>query len=240
MDKTYFDGTAFEDLGIVVERVHDELPEMQVSSVDRPGLHGAGVVSMKLGEREIVLECRALEGKWQDFDDLMVRLYKLIVTKDERKLQLRNRPGQYYMAHYTSYSEGDRVGYTGVGGFELTFTASDPCRFGENRSVVVRSSDGTVRFGIGGTDRCDMRISAQNAIRDGSVWTMELNGKPFKIPLQAGSHAIEIDCTLHTVKVDGEMGGVTLDTDWPSMDPGRWRASVSSGTATMSWTQRYR
>jgi hypothetical protein len=240
MEKTYFDGTAFEDMGIVVERVRDELPESNAVTVDRPGSHGTGVVSLKLAEREIVLECRAFEKAWQGFDDLMSAVAALVVTPDERKLQPRNRHGQYYMAHYTSIAEGDRVGLTGIGGFELTFTASDPCRFGEERSLVVRPSDGTVRFEVGGTDRADMSVSVKGAVRSGETWQLMLNGNPIKVPLASGSHDISIDFTGHKVEVDGEPSGVTLDTDWPRIEPGRWRASVPTGTATVSWTQRYR
>lgn len=244
MEKTYFDGRSFEDLGIVVERVHDPLPDMREDMEANPGRHGSRVNGLTLGPREITLECRYLGDRWADFDALMDDVAAWLVTGDDRPLVLRTHPSQRYLAHYKSMVEGDRVGGTGIGGFEVTFTASDPIRYGEERAYVVKGS-GTGVFDVGGTERPDMLVSVSKAKRSLSTlaWGMSVNGKDVRVPLPNSSfHSIELDCLNKVVRVDGSLSGLTLDCDWPDFEPGRWRCSVTegSGTVTFSWKQRYR
>jgi predicted phage tail component-like protein len=236
---TYWDGTSFESKGIVVERVHDELPEMREEMEAYPGRHGSHVSSLTLGPREIRLECRAFCGTWNEFDALMTELSEWLVTMDERELVLRTHPTQPYMAHYNSITEGDRQG--GIGGFEVTFTAADPLRLGEERAFVI--TDTSQRsFEIGGTDRADMTIVIANASRDSNgCLTITANGKALSVPLPYESgNRVELDCVHHRAKVNGSSSGITLSSVWPDFMPGRWTMRVSSGTATLSWTQRYR
>ena len=238
MEKTYFDGTSFESMGIVVERVHDDLPEMREEMEANPGAHGSRVNSLTLAPRTITLECRAFGEKWSDFDALKDALAAWLVTTDDRRLALRNHPGQHYLAHYQSIAEGDRRGGTGIGGFEVTFTASDPIRYGESRAYVLKPGSYQT-FEVGGTERCDMSVTVRGT--SGTTLTLNAGSQTLKVQLPSSSqHTVSLDCTTHVVRVDGKVSGVTLDSDWPDLSPGRWRVMVSSGTATFSWTQRYR
>ena len=157
--KTYFDGVSFESYGIVVERVHDPIPEMREDLQDRIGRHGSYLNSLTMSPRTITLECRYFGDRWQDFDDMMDDLAAWLITDDDRRMSLRTNPDQYYLAHFVSYEEGDREGGRGIGGFTLTFTATDPLRYGEERVMVI--TDGTID--IGGTDAADMRITLLGA-----------------------------------------------------------------------------
>lgn len=239
MEKSYFDGVAFEDMGIVVERIHDDLPEMRDGLEQLVGHHGSRPTSLTLAPREITLECRALRDGWSDFDALKDAMAPWLVTGDERSLALRNHPGQRYMAHYSSLTEGDRIGGTGIGGFELSFVASDPVRYGESMSRVASRS---ASFDVGGTHAADVRIEVRNARGDGGTFALSMNGVTVAVPLGGGSaHAVSLDLVSRTCRVDGGASGITLDSRWPVVTPGRWVAEVArgSGTATISWTQRY-
>lgn len=242
MDKSYFNGKAFEDMGITVERIHDDLPAMRENVTERSGRHGSTVNSLTLGPREITLECRAFEDRWADYDSLMDTISAWLVTSSDKKLQLRNHPGQYYMAHYVSVTESERIGETGIGGFELAFTATDPVRFGEDRSYVLSGTD-QAQITIGGTDSCDMRIEVRGATKDSSnTWAMKLAGTTMTVPLSAmGTHSITLDCANRAVKVDDKASCLTLGSNWPTLTPGKKtvQITVGSGTATLSWKQRY-
>jgi len=246
MEKTYFDGRAFEDMGLVVERVHDPIPDMREETQARPDGHGVFLDELAMNPREITLECRYFGDEWQDFDDMMDELAAWLITEDERPLVLRTRAGQHYMAHFSSYSEGDREGGSGIGGFELTFVASDPVRYGEGRSLVTSSS---IPMRVGGTERADMTITCKNVRKgSGDMFGIRLRSDEhgsflMKVAVKSGgTHEVTFDVATRSVLLDGAASGLTLDSDWPDVRPGKWIASVEvgSGTATLSWTQRYR
>lgn len=242
MEKTYFDGVSFESRGITVERVKDPIPEMREELEAKPNGHGSYLNSLTMSPREITLECRYFGDRWQDFDDMMDDLAAWLITEDDRPMSLRNNPGQHYMAHFLSFEEGDREGGSGIGGFTLTFTASDPLRHGEERAHVVRS-DEPQTFEVGGTDRADLTVTVMNTSGSRLTASFSTSGSDYAIDVampDPSPHVVTLDCANHVCRVDGGQWGVSLDSDWPDFQPGRWRVSVSSGTATLSWTQRYR
>lgn len=242
MIKTYFDGRSFESLDIVVERVHDDPAEMREEMTQKPWKHGSFVNGLSLNTKEIILECRYLGDKWQSFEELKDAIADWLITDEDRQLMLRTHPDQYYLAHYLSFSEGERKGGTGIGGFEITFTASDPIRYGEQRSYVTGSQSDDY-FEVAGNERAHMVITVRNAIASGGIWSLKCNDTTLSIDMgNSSSSTIILDCVNRVVKVNGVIRGVTLDSKWPTFEPGRWycRVTRGSGTATFSWTQRYR
>lgn len=249
LEKTYFDGVSFESYGIVVERVHDPIPDMREDMEQKPIGHGSYFNRLSLDSREITLECRYFGDRWQDFDDMMDELARWLVTEDERELALRSNPGQVYLAHFKSYEEGEREGGKGIGGFELVFTASDPLRYGERR-VAITSAVGK-RFEVGGTDEADLTVDIRNgrgvAVDDGVIMSLEFSGPDDTYSMSillndTSAHEVNIDCVNHVVRADGEVTGLTLMSKWPVLKPGVWDVQFTngSGVATLSWIQRYR
>ena len=241
---TTFDDTSFESQGVIVERIHEDLPEMREEMEALPGRHGSRVLSLSIAPREIRLECRLMLDRWQDFDDAMADMARWLVTSDDRRLCLRTHPDQYYLAHYKSMVEGERIGGTGIGAFEVTFTAADPMRYGEVRSLVVTEQEWK-RFDVGGTEVPDATIEVRNARRPGPAgkFGMTIANDQFWVSLPDDSaHSLSIDLTARTILLDGKAAGMTLDSNWPTLRPGRAIARVSEGrgTATISWIQRYR
>lgn len=237
-----FDGRSFESMGIVIERVHDDLPSVSEETESRVGADGNRILNLSLAPKEITLECRAFEGRWQDFEELKDALASWLLTNDERTLTLRTHPGQRYKAHYSSFTEGERKGGTGIGGFEITFVASDPIRYGESRALVVKSG-GSGTLTIAGTRNADMVITTNAASRDSNgVWGMTVDGKRMLVPISSsGQKPVRIDCVSHTVTVAGQSAMLTLQSDWPRFNPGSHRVTMTNGTgaATFSWVQRY-
>jgi hypothetical protein len=90
-----------------------------------------------------------------------------------------------------------------------------------------------------------MVITVNGARRDSSTktWGITINETVVRVALpNSAQHSITLDCMEHSVTIDGSQSGLTLDSDWPTFDPGRFRCMIhqGSGTATFSWTQRYR
>ena len=235
--KTYFDGVSFESYGIVVERVHDPIPEMREDLQERIGRHGSYLNSLTMSPRTITLECRYFGDRWQDFDDMMDELAAWLITDDDRKMYLRTNPDQYYLAHFVSYEEGDREGGRGIGGFTLTFTATDPIRYGEERVMVI-GTDGTID--IGGTDAADMKITLLSASELEMAFYPSGSSGAYFLRAPKASQDITVDCVNHVVRSQGYVIGVTLDSQWPKFTPGKWRIFSRSGTTTLTWIQRYR
>lgn len=251
-DGTSFDGNLFSDLNIVVERITDPLPDMRENLVENNGRHGSSVRSLHMSPRNISLECRLFTGRvtvqnenghmsdWYDYDGVLQDLGEFLYTPDDRRLVLRNHPGQYYMAHFTSMDEGDRDDQSA--GFTLNFTASDPLRYEENeRSLVVESST-AMDFEVGGTDESKLTMEMRNC--SGSVG-IRLSGYAgssgdYMIRAIKSGSMVSFDCVNHIVRVDGSVSGITLDSKWPILTPGRWTARPSGGKLTMNWRQSYR
>lgn len=238
---TTFGDVSLDGLGIVVERVHDELSEMVIESWDGSGVDGSRLLGSRLPEREIVLECRAFCDTWEDFDILVSNLIAYMADGVERPLSVRTRSGEYYLAHFVGYDEGDREGGNGIGAFTLTFVASNPMRYAGDRSVSV-SSENSATLLVGGNRPTRPRISAAEAeAGESGLWTLLFgDAVNLSVALESETHEVSIDCDRRVVTVDGATSMITLDSDWPVLSPGAHTVSMTSGTgdAVVSWTER--
>lgn len=238
---TKFGDVCLEELGIVVEYVHDDPPEARVDTTEVPGMDGVMATGSTLAERTITLDCRAFESEWGDFDSLMERL-ALLVGKC-RELEVRSHPGEAYTAYLTSIAEGEREGGRGIGSFTMTFMAPDPTRRGRVRRASVQPGEG-VHVVIGGTCVTNASVSVSGAVRDPEslVWGMRFDEDEFvHVALSSDTpRDIEIDCEERTVSVDGENVMLTLDSDWIWLEPGIHTARMDQGTgdAVITWTER--
>ena len=168
----------------------------------------------------------------------------MLYTRDERELALRSHFGEHYMAHLSGMVEGDREGGVGIGAITLTFTASDPIRFGSVHEVTVPSG-GTVEIDIAGTYPASMSLETQTATRSLSsgVWGIRFDeGHPLHVKLPTGQQsAVSIDCRDASVAINGVTGMITLDSHWPELTPGSHvvRMDQGTGNATMRWQERW-
>ena len=243
MRKTSFGSTCLEDLGIVVERVHDEIGSLEDDMQDISNGDGSIYKCVYVPSRTITLDCRAFEDTWADFDSLISSLVNaFLISREEQQLRVRTRNG-YYMAHFTGYAEGDREGGIGVGAFELTFVASDPYLLAdEETSVSIGTS--TSSFVIGGGGPVRVRISCDNARRaavtkDWGVMVDNYIDTILPVPVSTAS-SIVIDSETRTATVNGESAMLTLQSNWLELPPGEHLARVSdgSGNATLKWRER--
>lgn len=248
MEKPYgisssFGNYCFEDNDIIVEYIHDDLPEIREDMVEIVGGNGSVLRSLHLGPRTITLDCRAFKEKWHDFDELKDELAAVLLCGTEKVLSLRNHFGEWYMAHFTGFSEGDREGGTGIGGFTLTFVASDPIRYGRIREATIPES-GRLEFDVTGTYRTDISVTCPNAKRSESskVWGLRFDdGDRLHVPIPSAMISkVEIGSNSRAVRVNGKVSMITLDSDWPVLEAGTHEVRLEQGTGdvTIRWQER--
>lgn len=241
--KTIVGDLCLEDMGIVVERVHDDPPAARPETVDVPGLDGHAVRAVGYEPRSITLECRVFGERWRDFDRAIDEIAAHAMNHGTVELSVRTHPGETYEAYLTSISQGDRIGGTGIGYMELAFTAPDPYRRGRRHMATVPSG-GSVRFHVGGTAPAQVNIEASSAVRSSgsTVWGIRFDeGEFVHVPTgSASARRVDVDCAKRTVRVGNGTGMLTLDSDWPELAPGTHVARMDEGTgaATLIWTER--
>lgn len=243
LSKTICGDLVLEDMGIVVERVHDDPPTARAETVNVPGRDGTLLREITYEPRTITLECRAFEHRWEDFETLRDVLVTYLMTHEEMRLVVRTHPDEYYMAYLNSMSEGDRIGGTGIGYFELEFVASSPWRYGEARSVTIPSG-GSATFLVNGNLPAKASVVANAAVRSSgsTVWGVRFDEGDFVhiATGSASSRKVEIDGAKRTAKIAGATSMVTLDSDWPVLAPGSHTVRMDEGTgvATLTWQER--
>ena len=242
--RTLVGDLCLEDMGIVVERVHDDPPEARPNTIDVPGRDGEVLRELTYGPRDITLECRVFAPKWSDFDRVIDEISAALMDGQEHLLSVRTHPGEHYMAYLSSVMQDERIGGTGIGYLELAFVASDPWRYGREGSVTVPSG-GAATFLVGGTAPAKVSVRTSYAVRSSgsSVWGVRFDEGDFMhVALPSiSSRRVEIDADDRTVKVANATDMITLDASWPKLEPGTHVARMDQGTgaATLTWIERY-
>lgn len=243
LSQTVCGDLVLEDMGIVVERVHDDPPTARADTIDVPGRDGTVLRGITYEPRTITLECRLFERTWEDFETLRDVLVTYLMTHGEMQLILRTHPDEYYMAHFNSMTEGDRVGGTGIGYLELEFTANSPWRYGDVRSVTIPSG-GSATFLVNGNLPATASVTSAAAYRDNSstVWGVRFDeGNVAHIATGSSSaRAVVIDGMTRSATIEGAVAMITLDSNWPELLPGSHTVRMDEGTgqATLTWQER--
>ena len=242
--RTVVGDICLEELGVVVEQVHDDPPSARADTVDVPGRDGTVLRAITYEPRNITLECRVLEDRWQDFNRMIDRLAYHGLNHGLLELSLRSHPGESYSVYLSGVSMSDRIYGSGVGFVELAFVAPDPYRHGELNQITVPSNGDPVTFHVGGTVPAAVSVSARSAVRNSGslVWGVRFDEADF-VHVATGSsltRSIAINCEDRTVVVGTGTAMITLDSDWPELWPGEHTARIDEGTgsATLMWRER--
>lgn len=245
--RTLVGDLCLEDMGIVVERVHDDPPPARPTTIDVPGRDGSVLRELTYESRDITLECRVLAPKWSDFDRVIDEISSALMDGQEHRLCVRTHPGEYYMAYLSSVTQDERIGGTGIGYLELAFVASDPWRYGHEGKVSVPSG-GSATFLVGGSAPAKVSVRTSYAVRDSNstVWGVRFDEGDF-MHVATGSSSyrrVVIDGANRSVSVAGVTSMLTFDSDWVKLAPGRHTVRMDEGTlysnggCTVKWQER--
>lgn len=242
--RTFVGDLCLEDMGIVVERVHDLPPMARADTTDVPSRDGTVLTDLTYEPRTITLECRVFRDKWREFERVIDELSAHLVTGGNVPLCTRNHPDEWYDAYLLSIEEGERgYGGSGIGQLTLTFVASDPWRRSASKTVTIPSG-GETTFAVNGTIPAEVSVLAENAVRNSTtgLWGLRFDdGDKLQVPVASDAQrVIEIDCSKRTALVSGITAIVTLDSDWPNLTAGVHKVSMEEGTgvATLTWVER--
>ena len=198
------------------------LPEYEIATRDVPGQPGSRFMRAELKPLTIDV---AAAWRARPADD-MAALRRLMAS---RLLCLKE-------AVLTSPGALDALWHTGEA--TLTFTAYDPVAYGaEGRATV----SGTSGVQVGGTFRTYPTVTVRPG---GSTSALRLTnmgtGEFVQIDRAVtASSAVVIDMAAPQATVDGSPAPVTFESDFFPLEPGANSLKLSSGTATVQWTERY-
>lgn len=231
-----YDGVILSDFFDITELNVQPFPQMGAQTISIPGkkgLHfgestmGVRTLSMKLSLRADTANDFGVFRKWRQFTDLLI--------KDEPK-KLYIGDSQYINAMALSSSELERLGNRGVS--TITFTAFDPYFYGDQHEIALRSGSNTVIiqgscpvYPVITLTGCSGALNVQKTGTADRVVTNSISSTSAKIV---------IDMERQRTTANGSYFPVNMQvTDYFELDPGSNTVTVSSGSGTLSYQEKY-
>jgi len=218
-------------------------PSLRVESEQVPGRDGSVLTSLQLDELTITAHCTLRRRYYYEWERVRMELAAAFTKMGERELTLPDEPGLYRMAT-ASLTDNVQTPLVPPVEFSVEFVCHDVIAYGGEHSVTI-PSDGYVMFEVGGMLPVGVRIVAESAVRDSStgLWGVRFDdGSVLNVALASNAaRKVEIDSPSRAVKVANATDMVTLDSTWPKLEPGTHavRRYLGTGTATVSWIERY-
>lgn len=218
-------------------------PSLRVETEQVPGRNGSVLTSLQLDELTITAHCTLRRKYYHRWERVRMELAKAFSKMGERVLTLPDEPGLYRMAT-ASLTANVTTPLEPPVTFDVEFTCHDPVAYGIERTVAI-PADGYVMFEVGGMLPVGVRVEAGAAVRDSStgLWAVQFDdGSSLRVALaSSAARKVEIDSVTRTVRVANATDMVTLDSTWPKLEPGTHAARryLGTGTATLSWIERY-
>lgn len=212
------------------------LPPMEVTTDEVPGAMGRRFHDVNLGELEIPVKVRLRARAHEDMPMFRRMLAQALFTVEPAPLVLGDDPTRYYMAILSGSTELSSLIHTGSA--TLTFLCPDPIAHGATRRCSVSGTESII---TGGNWPARPLITAKPGICSSFTIRVPTSGRHITVnrPFYA-SDALVIDCKDRRCYINGSPtdAHVTLDSDYFQL-LGKEIITLSSGTATLEWTERW-
>lgn len=162
-------------------------------------------------------------------------LAKMLTIDEAQALRLPDEPWSYTLAVCTGGAELSRHAHRPK--VELSFLCADPVAYGQERTDTLTTTAKTVDSG--GTYKVWPVVTAKPA--SGSYWmlTNVTTGDFVRVDAAfTGSQTVVLDMAKQRCKVNGTDHQVNISSDYFPLD-GEQSLKVSSGTATLEWSERW-
>lgn len=218
-------------------------PSMRIETEQIPGRRGSLVTEVLPDSLTIIAHCTLRRKYLSRWNRVRAELAATFTKQGECMLTLPDEPGRYRMAT-ASLDANVALPLIPPITFTITFVCHDPIAYGAGSSATVPSG-GSVEVEIGGMVATTVTIFALQAYRDqtSGLWGLKFDEGDF-LHVDTGSNynrRVDIDCEKRVVKVANALAMVTLDSNWPKLEPGTHviRMDQGTGAATVSWIERY-
>lgn len=209
------------------------LPEIQVNESDAGILVGARHKSVKVSPLDIEVKVRLRAKRSANIADLRHILGSVLYVEEPAPLYLGDEPNRYYMAVLSGSSELDKLWYTGS--TALTFHCSDPVAYGAKHKQSVGA------LNVGGNRPARPIITARPGSCSVFTVTKASTGEFVRLNVSCNSSSvIVINCEDRHCFLNNSLADkyVNLASDYFDL-LGRDTLTVSSGSATVEWAERW-
>lgn len=228
-----YDGASISDVFTVVDVSVPILPTVEAVTQELAQRPGSYFSSRKIRTRQIKLKL-SLDAESRCPLDIFQswRETSSIFNKTEPKRLYLNE-GKYIYAMFVGESDIEAEGYKGVS--ELTFECFDPFFYGEDHEIPL---SGATKLSIAGGEAAFPVIEVEGAEPPLTV-ANAATGDFVRVP-GIGIHSkVTVDMGAQVVTANGSYAPVELASDFFSLPPGEAEVSLSSGTGTLRYTERF-
>jgi len=230
-----YDGVNLSDIFEVHDIQIPMLPPIEAVTQEMAERPGAYFHSRKVKTREIVLKLGLNAGSRCPVDIFHAwREHSGLLAKSEpRKLQLKE--DMYLMAMLVGETGIENLGYRGVA--ELRFACFDPFFYGDEHSVALSSGSNAVRIEGGCATFPTFQVTG---VTGDFTLTNAGTGEKVKVTGLASSTTLVIDMGGYRCTVNGsyKAADITVTDFWP-LEPGAASLTLSGGSGTMTYRERY-
>lgn len=217
------------------------MPMPNVPTTARAGCDGFEVGRVRLESVTVYVECTIVDRSALTVgegilsaDMLKHRIAALLFRREKRPLVFDSDPDRYCMAIVTEVSEVERFGH--VDRCTIAFLC-EPWFYSAEKSLALAS--GTSALHIGGTlpTRPTFEVTAASAVESITLTNLD-TGEFVKVN---GSYAkgtvLRIDMQLRRATINGADAGVTLQSDFFELQPGKNNLKLSSGSGIIKYKE---
>lgn len=234
-DRFAFNGYDLTSWLTVSQVSRQVLPSRRLNRQELPGGDGDLVAANGLEALEIEVTCNLRADSVAGVTTQRRLLAAALMTGSAAQLILPDEPHLWLMALYEGGAEVERNAHKPE--VKLTFLVPDPVAYGEARETTV---SGSAVLNVGGTRATPPVVRALPP--RGSSWRVSNDETGEYVEVQrsfTGVETVVVDMGAHRCIVDGVDVPVTLASDYFRIAGDAQHVTLSGGTATVSWVERW-
>lgn len=211
------------------------MPARRLTKTTVPGMDGVLLADEGFDPVEITITANIKARSIREVMEQKRMLARMLYSTTPQKLIMPDDPDTYMLATYTGESELSRASKRPK--IEMTFLCADPIAYGRDKSTTVDTTQTTIN--TGGTYKSWPTITVKPA--SGSSWRITNVTTGDYVLVYAtftGSQTLVLNMENQRCTINGTDHAVDVSSDFFALD-GTQNMKVSSGTATVEWTERW-